>query len=205
MSDGETVRTPDSDPAKGAAAEPLWARAGEFFDAWRRGRTAAMDDLVRLVTPVLWHVSRAYGLRREEAQDVVQSTWLALVRSGDGVKDPRTVVAWLTTTARRESWRVAKSDGRMSAVDDEELERLGERGAPADAVAEGELERDHLWRAVAALSERCRRLVRVIAFSEHPDYQRLSAELGMPVGSIGPTRGRCLEKLRALLAHGEDL
>lgn len=201
MSDGETVRTPD--PDERAAAEPLWARAAELFDAWRAGRPDAMDDLVRSVSPVLWHVVRAYGLGREEAQDVVQSTWLALVRSRDAVKDPRTIVAWLTTTARRESWRVVKAGGRSSPAEDEELERLGGTETPAEAVAERNLEAERLWRAVAALSERCRRLVRVIAFSERPDYSSLSTELGMPVGSIGPTRGRCLDKLRLLLAEGE--
>lgn len=204
MSDGETVRTPDpDDPDQRAAVDPLWARAAELFDAWRGGRADSMDALVRLLTPVLWHVVRAYGLHREEAQDVIQTTWLALVRTRDGVKDPRTVVAWLTTTARREAWRVVKSDGRASPADDDELERIGGSAEPADAVAERNLERDRLWRAVAALSERCRRLVRVIAFSERPDYGRLSAELQMPVGSIGPTRGRCLDKLRILLAEGE--
>ncbi len=203
MSDGETVRTPHPDPDESAAVDPLWARAAGLFEAWRGGRAHAMDELVRQVSPVLWHVVRAYGLGREEAQDVVQTTWLALVRSRDGVKDPRTVVAWLTTTARRESWRVVKADGRASPTDDEELERLGDSGEPAEIVAEQRLEYDRLWRAVEALSERCRRLVRVIAFAERPDYGRISAELGMPVGSIGPTRGRCLEKLRMLLAEGE--
>jgi DNA-directed RNA polymerase specialized sigma24 family protein len=56
-----------------------------------------------------------------------------------------------------------------------------------------------LWRYVAMLSERCRRLLRVIAFDERPDYGRLALELNMPVGSIGPTRGRCLKKLRDLM------
>ncbi|MFT4028249.1 MAG: sigma-70 family RNA polymerase sigma factor [Protaetiibacter sp.] len=201
MSDGETVRTPG--PDERAAVDPLWLTAADLFDAWRGGRADAMDDLVRLLTPVLWHVVRAYGLGREEAQDVVQSTWLALVRSRDGVKDPRTVVAWLTTTARRESWRVVKSDGRSSTADDEQLERVGESTEAAGATAERNLERERLWRAVGALPERCRRLVRVIAFAERPDYAQLSAELGMPVGSIGPTRSRCLDKLRDLLAEGE--
>lgn len=201
MSDGETVRTPD--PDERGAGDPLWARAGELFDAWRAGRSDAMDALVRLLTPVLWHVVRAYGLDRAEAQDVMQTTWLALVRNRDAVRDPRTLVAWLTTTARREAWRVVKSEARSSPADDEQLERIGGRADAADTVAERELERERLWGAVAALSERCRRLVRVIAFAERPDYGRLSAELQMPVGSIGPTRGRCLEKLRMLLADGE--
>ncbi|PZQ89493.1 MAG: sigma-70 family RNA polymerase sigma factor [Leifsonia xyli] len=200
MSDGETVRDPG--PAE-RAADPLWETAAELFDAWRGGRADAMDGLVRLLSPVLWHVVRAYGLSREEAQDVIQTTWLALVRSRDRVHDSRTLVAWLTTTARRESWRVVKADGRTTASDDDQLERLGTATEAAGATAERNLEHERLWRAVAALSERCRRLVRVVAFAERPDYAHLAEELQMPVGGIGPTRGRCLEKLRHLLTEGE--
>jgi DNA-directed RNA polymerase specialized sigma24 family protein len=58
----------------------------------------------------------------------------------------------------------------------------------------------HLWRQVSMLPARCRRLIRVIAFEERPDYNRLAAELDMPIGSIGPTRGRCLKKLRQLIS-----
>lgn len=200
MSDGDTVR---NDSAAHSGADPLWAVAEERFDAWRAGRSDAIDDLVRLVSPALWHVARAHGLGQQEAQDVVQSTWLALVRSRDSIRDARTVLAWLTTTARRESWRVARSEGRSDPVEDEALERLGETNEAAEATAVGHLEGERLWRAVERLSERCRRLIRVIAFAERPDYAHLSAELGIPVGSIGPTRGRCLGKLRELLGEME--
>ena len=61
-----------------------------------------------------------------------------------------------------------------------------------------------LWLAVAKLNERCQRLLRIIAFHDRPDYTALSAELGMPVGSIGPTRGRCLEKMRASTLKKKD-
>ena len=198
MSDGETVR---NDSAAHGEADPLWAVAEERFTAWREGNPQGIDDLVRLVSPALWHVTRAHGLSTEEAQDVVQSTWLALVRGRDGIRDPRTVLAWLTTTARRESWRVARSEGRSDPVEDEALEFLGEPSEAADATADRRLEGERLWRAVEALSERCRRLIRIIAFAERPDYAHLSAELGIPVGSIGPTRGRCLGKLRELLGE----
>ncbi|MCS0499715.1 RNA polymerase sigma factor [Protaetiibacter mangrovi] len=201
MSDGETVR--DSGPPDRGEAAPLWARAAELFDAWRGGRADAMDGLVRLVTPALWHVVRAYGLGRDEAEDVIQTTWLALVRTGEGVHDARTVLAWLSTTARRESWRVVKATGRQSPTDDEALERLGDSVESAESAAERNVEGDRLWRAVESLSERCRRLLRVIAFSDRPDYVQLSTELQMPIGSIGPTRGRCLDKLRELLTTGE--
>jgi RNA polymerase sigma factor (sigma-70 family) len=197
MSDGETVRVPGSD-ARGDD-DPIWTAAAELFTAWRGGRADGIDGLVRLVSPLLWHVVRAYGLRREEAEDVVQATWLALVRNRDAVRDPRTVVAWLSMTARRESWRVSKAGSRAAAVDDETLERVGDPTEAADETAERNIESGRLWRVVAALPDRCRRLLRVIAFVERPDYAHLSTELQMPVGSIGPTRGRCLAKLRALL------
>jgi len=200
MSDGETVR---DDSAARSGADPLWAVAEGLFIAWRDGRSEGIDGLVRSVSPALWHVARAHGLGQQEAQDVVQSTWLALVRSRDSIRDPRTVLAWLTTTARRESWRVARSEGRSDPVEDEALDRLGETSEPAEAVAGRHLEGERLWRAVEALSERCRRLIRIIAFAERPDYAHLSAELGIPVGSIGPTRGRCLGKLRELLGDEE--
>jgi len=198
MGDGEAVR---NDSAPRGEADPLWAAAEEQFSAWRAGHPEGIDGLVRLVSPALWHVARAHNLGHQEAQDVVQSTWLALVRNRDSIRDPRTVLAWLTTTARRESWRVARSEGRSDPVEDEALERLGETSEAADATADRLLEGERLWRAVEALSERCRRLIRIIAFAERPDYAHLSAELGIPVGSIGPTRGRCLSKLRELLGE----
>ncbi len=198
MSDGETVR---NDSAAHGGADPLWAVAEARFTAWRDGHPAGIDDLVRLVSPALWHVARAHGLNPEESRDVVQSTWLALVRGRDDIREPRTVLAWLTTTARRESWRVARSEGRSDPVEDEALEFFGEPTEAADATADRHLEGERLWRAVEALSERCRRLIRIIAFAERPDYAHLSAELGIPVGSIGPTRGRCLSKLRELLGE----
>ncbi|QEO08808.1 RNA polymerase sigma factor [Protaetiibacter larvae] len=200
MGEGESVRS--SGPADGGESAPLWAQAGELFTAWRAGRAGGIDQLVRLVSPVLWHVVRAYGLRRDEAEDVVQNTWLALVRSRESIQDPRTVVAWLTTTARRESWRVAKAVGKQAPVADETLEWLGDSVEAAEQSAERSIESARLWRAVAALPERCRRLLRVIAFAERPDYESLSTELHMPIGSIGPTRGRCLGKLRELMIEG---
>jgi len=200
MSDGETVR---DDSAARSGADPLWVVAEEWFTAWRAGRPEGIDSLVRSVSPALWHVARAHGLGQQEAQDVVQSTWLALVRNRDSIRDPRTVLAWLTTTARRESWRVARSEGRSDPVENEALELLGESNEAAEATVDRHLEGERLWRAVELLSERCRRLIRIIAFAERPDYAHLSAELGIPVGSIGPTRGRCLGKLRELLGEEE--
>ncbi|MFS0853344.1 RNA polymerase sigma factor [Microbacterium sp. 179-I 3D4 NHS] len=189
-----TAHDPASDDGKAR-----WQHAADLFDAWREGDGRAMDGLVRLMTPVLWHVVRAYGLDRTLAEDVVQTTWLRLVRAEGSIADSRAVSAWLTTTARREAWRVAKVNRRVEATDADDLDVLLPEQASAEERAEIGDERRRLWLAVQRLAARCQRLLRVIAFEDRPDYARLAADLSMPVGSIGPTRQRCLAKLRSLL------
>ena len=184
------------------APATVWERATDSFERWRRGDLRAMDDLVRLMTPVLWHVVRAYGLDQMLAEDVVQATWLTLVRRHESIEDTRAVAGWLTTCARREAWRAGRVQQRAQPTEAVDLEPL----LPSDPSAEDSAhlsERDRrLWGAVAALDERCRRLLRIVAFEERPDYARIARDLSMPIGSIGPTRGRCLGKLRTALEKG---
>lgn len=194
------------DGAPGAEITPAsddgsarWLRAADLFTAWRGGDSRAMDELVRLMTPVLWHVVRAYGLERTVAEDAVQTTWLTLVRAQGSIADPRAVSAWLTTTARREAWKASKAHGRVDTADADALDSvLPVQDSPEQLVALDD-DRRRLWGAVRVLDERCRRLLRVIAFEDRPDYARIAADLSMPIGSIGPTRQRCLTKLRTLL------
>ena len=190
-----------SGPTPGSTA--LWNDAAAAFRRWRDGDKQGLDDLVRLMSPVLWHVVRATGLDREAAEDVVQTTWLALVRSSDVVQDPQAVGRWLCTAARREAWRLARTAGRVRTTDDEVLDaRLPQQPSPEHEVV---LDDEHarLWKALSRLSERCQRLLRIVAMEPRPDYAGISADLQMPVGSIGPTRGRCLDKLRTeLVATG---
>lgn len=184
-------------------AERLWTDAAEFFLRWRDGETAAMDELVRLLTPVLWQIARAQRLDEETAGDVVQSAWLALVRRPDAVRDPEAVGGWLATTTRREAWRVTKKASRVDPVADEDLPMSTASSAEDEATTQ--LRDRALWGAVGQLNERCQRLLRVAAFLDRPNYAQLAEELNMPVGSIGPTRGRCLAKLRSLLeGKGEN-
>jgi RNA polymerase sigma factor (sigma-70 family) len=181
----------------------VWTLAAEAFVDWRdHGRPDGLDRLVHLLTPTLWHIVRAYDVRHEEAADVVQSTWLNLVRNAGSVRDPQAVWRWLTTTARREAWRVNRTGRREEPLDTAIVDRFTPPDPdPAIEVLASDTGR-RLWHHVAALPERCRRLLRVIAFEDRPDYAALSAELAMKPGSIGPTRGRCLDKLRRLL--GDD-
>lgn len=178
------------------ASDDLWREAAEQFRRWCAGDAPAMDQLVRSLTPVLWQIARAQRLSEEDAAEVVQTAWLALVRRPESVHDPAAVGGWLATTTRREAWRVAR---KASGVDPTDEEPPGPPVSSAEDQAVTRLRDRSLWRAVGQLSERCQRLVRVVAFLDRPDYARLSDELGMPVGSIGPTRGRCLARLRQLL------
>jgi RNA polymerase sigma factor (sigma-70 family) len=177
----------------------VWTDAAAAFGRWLDGDQGGLDDLVATMTPVLWHVVRAYRLPPESAEDVVQSTWLALVRRRDAIEDAVAVGGWLTTTARREAWRVCQKNGRTIPVEDDEFDvRMpSQRSAETDAVAHDE--RDRLWAAVGTLNERCQRLLRIVAFEHRPDYSQVAVALDMPVGSIGPTRSRCLAKLRVAL------
>ena len=189
-----------SAPTQSTPERP-WMRSAELFGRWRSGDPGALDELVRTSTPRLWQLVRAYGLERHSAEDVVQTTWMALVRHRDTIEEPRSVSAWLATTARREAWRVARSGSRVTLTDHELLDEARCTDSTEDEV-HTTLETERLWRAVHRLSHRCQRLLRVIAFDDRPDYRRLADELDMPVGSVGPTRGRCLAKLRALLDDG---
>ncbi|VXB99005.1 putative RNA polymerase sigma factor [Microbacterium sp. 8M] len=196
--DDRTQPPEERDDAPGAE-RPRWERAAELFVRWRDGEPRAMDELVRLMTPVLWHVARAYGLDRALAEDVVQSTWLALVRRNAAIEEPLAVSGWLTLCTRREAWRVGRLQRRADPTEADDLEPLLPRGESAEHQAQRGSQAGALWLAVGALNPRCQRLLRVVAFDERPDYARIAQDLAMPVGSIGPTRQRCLGKLRALL------
>lgn len=183
----------------------VWTRAAACFRGWLDGAPGeeGLDGLVRVMTPVLWHVVRSYRLDQEMAEDVIQTTWLALVRRRESIDDPAAIGGWLTTTARREAWRVRQRAARAVPVEEEEISfRLPQQKSAESAAVESD-ERDRIWAAVGTLPERCRRLLRIVAFENRPDYTQIAETLDMPVGSIGPTRGRCLAKLRvALLQSG---
>ena len=205
------MTTPDTseasvtiDGASTVRPHEVWGLATAAFERWTEGDAVALDELVRVMTPVLWHVVRAYRLSTEVAEDVVQTTWLSLVRSQANIQDATAIGGWLTTTARREAWKVARTTGRALPVEDEELARRLPDEDSAEAAAVRRDGEERLWQAVDRLSERCRQLLRIVAFEHRPDYTKVAADLGMPVGSIGPTRGRCLQKLRALIEPGTE-
>ena len=183
-----------------AVNETLASRAARLFAGFRGGDEPAMGELVALLTPILWHTARGQRLDRETAEDVVQSTWLSLVRAAESIADPQAVLTWLIVTTKRESWRAAKRADRVEPREFEDHDVISpSRDLPEERVLRSDSD-SRLWQHIAQLPERCQALLRVIAFSDRPDYAAVANALGMPIGSIGPTRGRCLAKLRQQLA-----
>ena len=172
-------------------------RLAEALERARAGDTRGLDEIVRELSPLLWHVARSQGVDRADVADVVQHSWLELVSRLDAIRSPSALTAWLVTTTKREAWRVNRR--RQTPVDPETLVDVdAEVPDPASGLIEDERDRV-LWQAFQQLSDRCRELLRVVAMVERPDYAVVGEALGMPHGSIGPTRGRCLAKLRAML------
>nr|WP_246336462.1 sigma-70 family RNA polymerase sigma factor [Flexivirga oryzae] len=173
-------------------------RAARCFRDYRGGDDLAMGRLVDAVTPVMWHAARAAGLDAATAEDVVQEVWLTLYRQADRIADAQAVLQWLLVSTRRRAWAEARRSTRVQADDDST-----DRVAPAEDGPEAMVLRsdsEHtLWRHFQRLSPRCQALLRVVATGDRPDYAGLAAAMGVSVGSIGPTRGRCLAKLRAFL------
>ncbi len=183
-----------------AGSDSLAGRLCEAFDLYRSGDEQAMSVIVDAATPLLWHTARGTGLDAATAEDVVQTTFVRLYMHAASISDPQAVLQWLLTTTRREAWALSRR-GRRTDVSEtiEDLDPVEPRADGADDVVVRSEEQRILWDHVRLLSERCQHLLRVIAVADRPDYAQIAKSLGMPVGSIGPTRGRCLAKLRIAL------
>ncbi|QKV72453.1 RNA polymerase sigma factor [Amycolatopsis sp. Hca4] len=174
-------------------------RVGQLLEAARAGDRGSLAEIVRELTPLLWHVARAQGLDTEASSDVVQSTWLALLRSLSDIQNPAALTGWLVQVTKREAWRVARARRAERPVD---TAVFGDAPDPAPDPEQEAVTADgnrRLWTLLRRLPARCQALLRIVAFVPRPDYAEISAQLGMARGTIGPTRGRCLARLRALL------
>jgi len=172
----------------------------ELLERAGRGDQTSWDTIVERFTNLLWSVARSHRLGSADAGDVVQTTWLRLVENLGRIQDPERLAGWLATTARRESLAVLRRSGRETPFWDGEAdrERLADPGVPPETGLL-EQERDaELWTCFLKLPERCQRLLRALMAAEPAAYAEVSESLGLPVGSIGPTRMRCLNRLREL-------
>jgi len=180
---------------------------GALVRAAAEGDKSAWNALVMRFSGLVWSVARAHRLSATDAEDVYQTTWLRLMEHIGKIKEPQRVAGWIATTAQREVLKALHIGRRATLVRDLDLLEGGiDDASPESAVVASEDEAEHgerarrMWLALNALSERCRRLLRVLAASPPPSYAEVSAALEMPIGSIGPTRARCLERLRMAFA-----
>jgi RNA polymerase sigma factor (sigma-70 family) len=181
---------------------------GQLVRGAAGGDEVAWRGLVERFSGLVWAVARAYRLTHADAADVYQTTWLRLAEHIRRIDHPDRVGAWLATAARRECLQSLRSTARTTPTDDmDRLDASPAVGNPTEeTVLAAEQEREDadraavVWRALGRLSARCRELLRVLMASPPPSYAEVAAALGLPVGSIGPTRARCLQRLREEVA-----
>ena len=162
------------------------------------GDRQAWDALIERYAPLIWSICRRHRLGRADADDVGQSVWLRLVDQLDRVRDPAALPGWLATTARRECLRVlCATQGPRATVYARDVESLpDERTGLADQGLLAAERHAALRDAFADLTPCCQQLLAILTADPPVPYAEISARLGIPVGSIGPSRGRCLDKLR---------
>ena len=170
------------------------------------GDARAWEALVRRHERLVYSVGRSYRLADEDMSDVFQDVFTALLKGLPRLRDGRTLVRWLSSTTERIARTMALKRRREAAREDREEDTVANLADSGDAVGEDleRIERQHQVRtALAGASERCKRLIEALYYEDPtPSYAELSQRLGVPVGSLGPTRARCMERLKD---HFEDV
>ena len=165
-----------------------------------QGDQGAWSTIVSRYEALVWATARAHRLSRADAADVAQTTWLRLVENLDRIREPERLAGWLATTARRECLRHIRLNNREQPSDAADDFEAPDGDEPLRGVFLGERD-SALCRAFGRLSERCQSLLRLLVADDEPSYEAIGAALDMPIGAIGPTRMRCLEKLRGYVAR----
>lgn len=176
----------------------------ELVEAAAAGETDPWDALVDRFGRLVWSIARAHGLDNADAADVSQTTWMRLAEHIGNLRDPERLASWLATTARREAVRVSHMGSRQVLVDPWAEFEVDSGGAdPATALMDRE--RDLVvQQALALLPLRCQDLLLALVGDPPMSYAEISERLGMPIGSIGPSRARCLDELRQMIAKVES-
>jgi RNA polymerase sigma factor (sigma-70 family) len=169
------------------------------------GDERAWSELITEFEGMLWAIARGHRLSHADRADVVQTTWLRLAENLGRLREPRRLGAWLATTARRECLRSLRASARE--LPDAEPPEIVDANTPPIDRALIEAERGAALRsALRRLPDRDQTLLQMLVAESPPSYQQIGLELEMPIGSIGPTRGRALKRLRRELErHGPTL
>ena len=176
-------------PANEPSVTDLVARAaGGDERAWRA--------LVARYAALVWSVCRGYRLDEADAADVSQTVWLRLVEQLETLRDPAALPGWLVTTTSRECVRVRMAAVRQRTAFGRLDVAAGDEAGTIDQALLAHERAATLRVAFQQLSPECQRLLELLVRDPQPSYKEISAQLSMPIGSIGPTRARCLDRLR---------
>jgi RNA polymerase sigma factor (sigma-70 family) len=196
-------RTPDTGslpvqrPGRGVRTSGAERSTAELVADARQNDLAAYEELIHRYEHFVWSVVRSFRLGDADAHDAVQATWLRLVENLGRVRDPEHLGSWLATTASRECLRIIRRGSRETWDVEERLAQKPDDVSPApEASTVDQMMADVLWEHVAVLPPRGQALLRAMSRSDAPAYAELSQTMNMPIGSIGPTRGRYLRRLR---------
>lgn len=163
-----------------------------------------LDELVRTYHSMLHAIGHQYRLTPEELDDAIQSTWLALCQHHRQIRDPQRVPGWLATTMRRSCIAAYHNRNREQLL--AEPPGTMTSSAPPVDISTTVVQRyavQRLYEAIGRLPDRQRRLIQIQLGPAQPDYAQISRSMPIPLGSIGPVRGRALRRLRVLLADLE--
>lgn len=185
-------------------AEELVGRSRDGDDeAWAEvvERVVAGDGdvwsaLVDRYASLVWAVARGFRLADADAADVHQTVWLRLGEHVERIREPGRLPGWLSTTTRNECLRLVRRQGRELPDDEPDEAPTEPVVGPEELVLDDERDAA-VWRAFAGLSARCRQLLRLLVIDPDLGYAEVAEVMGMPVGSLGPTRSRCLDRLRS--------
>jgi RNA polymerase sigma factor (sigma-70 family) len=179
-------------------------QVAELVSAAALGDASAWDELVSEFGGLVRSIARSHRLNDADAADAAQATWLLLFQHLHQINDPARLGAWLVTTTRRECLRVLRGAQRYVTLEDE-LDCGASTEAPADSAVLA-AERDlAVRRCFDRLRATDQQLLMLLIADEQPGYAEISVTLEMPVGSIGPTRARALDRLRSQLASDGSL
>jgi len=184
------------------APDPALASVPALVGAAVEGYEWAWTELVTRFTGLITSVGRRHGLSAADVNELQQTTWLRLVENIHRIRQPERVGGWLATAARRESLQILRRANRYVTDADQFLAKQpSEAGANPEAGPLAEERAKAVRAAWEHLNPRCQQMLSLLVADEAMAYRDLSALLSMPIGSIGPTRARCLEHLRHLVAQ----
>ncbi len=186
---------------------------GELLAACLRGEAAGWEALLDRYGALIYSIARKYGLSDTDCADVFQSVCVTLLEKLDTVRAPAGLAAWLITTTSRQCLAVLRRQNREQAHTVRQIESSESMVESLEVENEAELPEQELLAlerqrqvraAIRQLSPNCRKLIAGLFTdaAEQQTYQQLAAGLGVPMNSLGPTRARCLERLRRLLLVG---